>query len=109
MKPPSVLISWSNIEALPCELIGMNAVLMCRYIEFVADHLSTSLNNGKIYHSKNPFDFMENISLQGKTNFFEKRVAEYSSGAICTDSLLGDDLNNSKTLYVGMLLLIGEL
>lgn len=59
-------------------LIGMNAQLMCQYIEFVADRLLVSLGNEKYYHSHNPFDFMDMISLQGKTNFFEKRVSEYA-------------------------------
>ena len=65
-------------DALPCRLIGMNSDLMCQYIEFVADRLSVQLGNDKIYNAKNPFDFMEMISIEGKTNFFEKRVAEYS-------------------------------
>ena len=65
-------------DALPCRLIGMNSELMCQYIEFVADRLLVQLGNDKIYNSKNPFDFMEMISIEGKTNFFEKRVAEYS-------------------------------
>jgi ribonucleotide reductase beta subunit family protein with ferritin-like domain len=65
-------------DALPCRLIGMNSDLMCQYIEFVADRLSLQLGNDKIYNSKNPFDFMEMISIEGKTNFFEKRVSEYS-------------------------------
>ena len=65
-------------DALPCRLIGMNSNLMCQYIEFVADRLSVQLGNDKIYNAKNPFDFMEMISIEGKTNFFEKRVAEYS-------------------------------
>lgn len=65
-------------DALPVGLIGMNANLMQQYIEFVADRLLVSLGNDKFYHSTNPFDFMEMISLQGKTNFFEKRVSEYS-------------------------------
>ncbi len=65
-------------DALPCRLIGMNSDLMCQYIEFVADRLSLQLGNDKIYNAKNPFDFMEMISIEGKTNFFEKRVAEYS-------------------------------
>jgi ribonucleotide reductase beta subunit family protein with ferritin-like domain len=63
---------------LPCKLIGMNSDLMSQYIEFVADRLSQQLGYGKIYGSENPFDFMELISLNGKTNFFEKRVGEYS-------------------------------
>jgi|TARA_B110000967_G_scaffold22777_1_gene20967 ribonucleoside-diphosphate reductase subunit M2 len=65
-------------EALPCRLIGMNSELMCQYIEFVADRLIVQLGHDKIYNSKNPFDFMEMISIEGKTNFFEKRVAEYA-------------------------------
>lgn len=64
-------------DALPVSLIGMNAKLMSQYIEFVADHLLTALNLKKIYNVANPFDFMDMISLQGKTNFFEKRVGEY--------------------------------
>jgi ribonucleoside-diphosphate reductase subunit M2 len=65
-------------DALPCRLIGMNSDLMCQYIEFVADRLSVQLGYDKIYGTKNPFDFMEMISIEGKTNFFEKRVAEYA-------------------------------
>ncbi|KAF7983880.1 hypothetical protein HWV62_18226 [Athelia sp. TMB] len=65
-------------DALPVGLIGMNAALMRQYIEFVADRLLVSLGNDKLYHSTNPFDFMDMISLEGKTNFFEKRVSEYS-------------------------------
>ena len=65
-------------EALPCRLIGMNAKLMNQYIEFVADRLVVQLGYDKIYDSANPFDFMEMISIEGKTNFFEKRVGEYA-------------------------------
>lgn len=65
-------------KALPCELIGMNAKLMSEYIEFVADRLSIQLGYPKIYHAKNPFDFMEMISLSSKSNFFEARVTEYA-------------------------------
>ena len=64
------------LDALPVSLIGMNAKLMCQYIEFVADRLLLALGNEKYYKSTNPFDFMENISLSGKTNFFEKRVSD---------------------------------
>merc|ERR1712014_31974 len=64
-------------EALPVALIGMNSVLMIQYIKFVADRLLRELNCEKVYNVENPFDFMENISLEGKTNFFEKRVVEY--------------------------------
>lgn len=69
-------------DALPVKLIGMNADLMCQYIEFVADRLLVELNCPKLYNSSNPFDFMEMISLQGKTNFFEKRVAEYQKAGV---------------------------
>ncbi len=65
-------------EALPCKLIGMNSKLMSQYIEFVADRLLIQLGFPKLYESSNPFDFMEMISLEGKTNFFEKRVGDYS-------------------------------
>ena len=65
-------------EALPCRLIGMNGELMCQYIEFVADRLSLQLGYDKIYNKSNPFDFMDMISIEGKTNFFEKRVSEYA-------------------------------
>lgn len=69
-------------DALPVKLIGMNADLMCEYIEFVADRLLLELGCGKIYNASNPFDFMEMISLQGKTNFFEKRVGEYQKAGV---------------------------
>ena len=69
-------------DALPVKLIGMNAELMCQYIEFVADRLLMELECDKLYNSTNPFDFMEMISLQGKTNFFEKRVAEYQKAGV---------------------------
>ncbi|KAK4091148.1 hypothetical protein Purlil1_4728 [Purpureocillium lilacinum] len=69
-------------EALPCALLGMNSNLMKQYIEFVADRLLVALGNEKIYKSTNPFDFMENISLGGKTNFFEKRVGEYQKAGV---------------------------
>ena len=65
-------------DALPCRLIGMNSSLMTQYIEFVADRLSVQLGADKIYNSSNPFDWMELISLEGKTNFFEKVVSDYS-------------------------------
>lgn len=65
-------------EALPCRLIGMNSTLMCQYIEFVADRLVLQLGYEAIYNATNPFDFMEMISIEGKTNFFEKRVGEYA-------------------------------
>ena len=64
-------------DALPVRLIGMNDELMCQYIEFVADRLLVELGCPKQWNVENPFDFMELISLEGKTNFFEKRVGEY--------------------------------
>lgn len=60
----------------------MNAKLMCQYIEFVADRLLVALGNKKFYNSTNPFDFMDNISLSGKTNFFEKRVGDYQKAGV---------------------------
>merc|ERR1712039_1047505 len=71
-------------EALSCDLIGMNSELMTRYIEFVADRLLTALGHTKLFGSTNPFDWMELISLQGKTNFFEKRVGEYQKAGVMT-------------------------
>ena len=65
-------------EALPCRLIGMNSDLMTTYIEFVADRLFSQLGYPKVYNVSNPFDFMELISIEGKTNFFERRVGEYA-------------------------------
>ena len=69
-------------EALPCALLGMNATLMKQYIEFVADRLLLALGNQKYYKVTNPFDFMESISLAGKTNFFEKRVGDYQKAGV---------------------------
>lgn len=70
------------IESLPVKLIGMNSDLMSQYLEFVTDRLLVSLGVPKVYNSENPFDFMQNIALQGKTNFFEKRVAEYQKAGV---------------------------
>lgn len=78
-------------ESLPVDLIGMNSQLMKQYLEFVADRLLTSLGCNKIYNSTNPFDFMQNIALQNKTNFFEKRVAEYAKNGV------GNSSNNELT------------
>merc|ERR1711935_1072963 len=69
-------------DALPVELIGMNGKLMCKYIEFCADRLLGSLGVPRYYNTENPFDWMELISLQGKTNFFEKRVGEYAKSGV---------------------------
>jgi ribonucleoside-diphosphate reductase beta chain len=70
------------LDALPVKLIGMNSDLMSQYIEFVADRLLVELGNDKVYNTTNPFDFMEMISLQGKSNFFEKRVGEYQKAGV---------------------------
>ena len=69
-------------EALPCDLIGMNSRMMAEYIEFCADRLLVALGAPKLYNTQNPFDWMELISLQGKTNFFEKRVGEYQKAGV---------------------------
>jgi len=80
-------------ESLPCKLIGMNSDLMSQYIEFVADRLLTQLNVPKIWNVKNPFPFMEMISIEGKTNFFEKRNSSYSLTGIGHDK---DDMTFSR-------------
>jgi len=72
-------------DALPVKLIGMNSDLMSQYIEFVADRLLVELGNERVYNTSNPFDFMEMISIQGKTNFFEKRVGEYQKASVLSD------------------------
>ena len=72
-------------DALPVNLIGMNCDMMCQYIEFVADRLLVSLGNPKVYNAENPFPWMEMISLQGKTNFFEKRVGDYQKAGVMSD------------------------
>nr|CDS33218.1 ribonucleoside diphosphate reductase subunit [Hymenolepis microstoma] len=83
-------------EALPVDLIGMNCRLMCQYIRFVADRLLGELGFEKIYKDTNPFDFMENISLEGKTNFFEKRVAEYQRAGVMS-RMRGEDTHKFTT------------
>jgi len=85
-------------EALPCDLIGMNRDMMTRYIEFVADRLLTALGHSKLYGSKNPFDWMELISLQGKTNFFEKRVGEYQKAGVMAGISGGEDESKGFSL-----------
>ncbi len=72
-------------DALPVRLIGMNADLMAQYIEFVADRLLVELGNERVFNTTNPFDFMDMISIQGKTNFFEKRVAEYQKAGVMSN------------------------
>ncbi len=81
------------LEALPVKLIGMNSELMSQYIEFVADRLLLELGNEKVFNASNPFDFMEMISIQGKTNFFEKRVGEYQKAGV-----LNNDSNQTFSL-----------
>lgn len=79
----------------------MNAKLMCQYIEFVADRLLVSLGSPKHYNATNPFDFMEMISLQGKTNFFEKRVSDYSKANVNVEPTSADSAKpaaNSRLL-----------
>ena len=73
-------------SALPVELIGMNSTLMAQYIKFCADRLLVAVNCEKRYNESNPFDWMDMISLQGKTNFFERRVGEYSKSGVGVDS-----------------------
>jgi ribonucleoside-diphosphate reductase beta chain len=82
------------LEALPVRLIGMNSDLMSQYLEFVTDRLLVALGCSKVYNSENPFDFMQNIALQGKTNFFEKRVAEYQKAGV-NKTTESEDLNSA--------------
>lgn len=77
-------------ESLPASLIGMNATLMAQYLEFVTDRLLVELGCERVYNSSNPFDFMDMISLQGKTNFFEKRVSEYQKAGVMNSGSQGD-------------------
>ena len=78
-------------NSIPCSMIGMNSSLMSQYIEFVADRLCVQLGYNKIYGTKNPFDFMQLISMEGKTNFFEKRVSEYSLANVNVNNDKEDD------------------
>ena len=78
-------------DAIPVKLIGMNSDLMQQYIEFVADRLLVELGNERVYNTSNPFDFMENISLDGKTNFFEKRVGDYGKMDDTSDEIGFDE------------------
>ena len=82
-------------ESLPVRLIGMNSDLMAQYLEFVTDRLLVELGCSKEFNSTNPFDFMEMISLQGKTNFFEKRVGEYQKAGVMKDK---EDSSNSRAI-----------
>merc|ERR1712085_206708 len=87
-------------EALSVDLIGMNSRMMSEYIEFCADRLLVALDAPKLYNSANPFDWMELISLQGKTNFFERRVSEYQKAGVMSsmDSKENQVINNSFAL-----------
>jgi ribonucleotide reductase beta subunit family protein with ferritin-like domain len=87
-------------EALSCDLIGMNNELMTRYIEFVADRLLTAIGHPKLFHATNPFDWMELISLQGKTNFFEKRVGDYQKAGVMSSTNLDGDESRGFALDV---------
>lgn len=84
-------------DALPCALLGMNSTLMKQYIEFVADRLLVALGNSKYYNVTNPFDFMDNISLAGKTNFFEKRVGDYQKAGVMASTKKGPDSPGEET------------
>eukprot|EP00747_Dinoflagellata_sp_TGD_P139442 gnl/TRDRNA2_/TRDRNA2_175892_c0_seq6.p1 gnl/TRDRNA2_/TRDRNA2_175892_c0~~gnl/TRDRNA2_/TRDRNA2_175892_c0_seq6.p1 ORF type:complete len:350 (-),score=92.60 gnl/TRDRNA2_/TRDRNA2_175892_c0_seq6:427-1476(-) len=87
-------------DALPCDLIGMNSDMMTRYIEFVADRLLAALGHKKLFGAVNPFDWMELISLQGKTNFFEKRVGEYQKAGVMTPAAGQEDNSRGFALDV---------
>ena len=84
-------------DALPVELIGMNATMMAQYIEYVADRLLLTLGYDKLFHATNPFEWMEMISLQGKTNFFEKRVGDYQKAGVMA-AQQNDTQHNAFTL-----------
>lgn len=88
-------------DALPCNLIGMNASSMLQYIEFIADHLLVSFDVPAHFKTANPFDFMELISLEGKTNFFERRVSEYANAKVKRDKRA----DSEQKLYVFSFLL----
>jgi len=88
-------------DTLPCKLIGMNSDHMYQYIEFVANRLLISLGNEKVYNVTHPFDFMEVISLQGKVNFFEKRVSDYSNANINHSSTPTAKVDVSLGLHTG--------
>lgn len=81
----------SLVDAIPVALIGMNSFEMSTYIEVIADRLLLALGEERRFHANNPFDFMEMISLQGKTNFFEKRVSDYAKFSVAS----GDSMNNA--------------
>jgi ribonucleoside-diphosphate reductase subunit M2 len=86
-------------DALPVSLVGMNKELMSDYVEYVADHLLGQLGMEKEYNATNPFDWMELISLQGKTNFFEKRVGEYQKAGVMASLASNNDENASGNAF----------
>jgi ribonucleoside-diphosphate reductase subunit M2 len=88
-------------EALPVRLLGMNSDLMCQYIEFIADRLLLALDNVRVYNVTNPFDFMENISLPGKTNFFERRVGDYQKARVMEKTLEREKQASGQNADVG--------
>ena len=79
-------------DSIPCAMIGMNSELMSQYIEYVADRLIVQLGYPKYYNSSNPFEFMQFISMENKTNFFEKRVSEYSLANVKTSGDIDDNI-----------------
>lgn len=89
-------------DALPVGLIGMNANTMGMYIEFCADRLVVALGYGHIYKTANPFDWMELISLQGKTNFFEKRVSEYQKSGVMNSLSSESERTANRSFDVSM-------
>lgn len=93
-----VIRTWKTTDALPVDLIGMNCSLMSQYIKFVADRLLTALKYPRLYSVTNPFDFMELISLQGKTNFFEKRVSDYAKSGIRPHGTTGSSASSTRQL-----------
>ena len=86
-------------ESLPVSLIGMNAKLMTQYLEFVTDRLLVELNCDKVYNATNPFEFMDMISLQGKTNFFEKRVSEYQKAGVLNNDTRSQEISFDEDFY----------
>ncbi|KAK7026981.1 ferritin-like superfamily [Favolaschia claudopus] len=87
-------------ESLPVALVGMNADLMCQYVEFVGDRLFRSLTGCTIYETRNPFDFMDLISMEGKTNFFERRVGEYAKAHVAVADRSDGNLRTSRAFTV---------
>jgi ribonucleoside-diphosphate reductase subunit M2 len=93
-------------EALPVKLIGMNGDLMKLYIQFVADRLLVALGCPKYYNTDNPFDFMDLISLQGKTNFFEKRVGEYQKSGVMSSRSSPSTQTFEKRRYIIVIVVV---